>query len=453
VLLQGILGLFVAGTTTSPSAFTTGIDLSSLTGTSFYVDHGWITVEPRLTFVQPGESLDLGAPVVLQTPSISQPGVELFPRNVLVQGDLTIPPGGLVHEGQIQLDRSSASITGSGTLTLAAPLTGTGSVAVPVVNTPLGGILVFANALAFGATVTNQAGAAVTVVDGLVSFPGDGSANDDGLVNLGTLNLTDAFVDGDVRTPAGSTVNVAGEATFNGFVSGAGTFSGTTNLVTFNGGYSPGDSPAAIDFGGDLAFGAANLLEIELGGTAPGTQHDQLNVAGALATGGALALVPAGAFAPSPGDSFTLLTYGSRSGEFALVSGVQQPGGLDLALRYDAGAAVVRAVTRGDVNGDGSVTAADQAIITANLGLATTAYGAGDVDGNGSVDATDEQIVADALDGPPNASVPVLGPWGSALLCAGLAALGARGLRRRPARRLAPGALGSQNLWPRSRSS
>src|SRR3970282_1866287 len=75
VLLQGILGLFVAGTTTPPSAFTTGIDLSSLTGTSFYVDHGWIPVEPRLTFVQPGESLDLGAPVVLQTPSISQPGV------------------------------------------------------------------------------------------------------------------------------------------------------------------------------------------------------------------------------------------------------------------------------------------------------------------------------------------------------------------------------------------
>ena len=202
VLLQGILGLFVAGTTTPPSAFTTGIDLSSLSGLSLGVDHGWISVEPRLTFVQPGDSLDLAASVVLQTPSTSQPGVELFPRNVLVQGELVVPSGGLSYEGQIQLDRSSASITGAGTLTLAAPLTGTGSVAVPVVNTPLGGILVFANALAFGASVTNQAGAAVTVVDGLVSFPGDGSANDDGLVNLGTLNLTDAVVDGDVRTPS-----------------------------------------------------------------------------------------------------------------------------------------------------------------------------------------------------------------------------------------------------------
>jgi hypothetical protein len=261
-----------------------------------------------------------------------------------------------------------------------------------------------------------------------VSFPGDGSANDDGLVNLGTLNLTDAVIDGDVRTPAGSTVNVAGEATFNGFVSGAGTFSGTTNQVTFNGGYSPGDSPAAIDFGGDLVFGAANLLEIEIGGTAPGTQHDRLNVAGALATGGTLALLPVGAFAPALGQSFALLTYGSRSGEFAFVSGVQQPGGLDLALRYDAGAAVVRAVKRGDVNGDGFLTPADAAIVAANLALATTAYGFGDVDGSGSVDATDQQIVAEALAGVP--TVPVLGPWGAALLAAGLAAHGARRLRR-----------------------
>jgi len=428
VLLHGLLGLFVAGTTTPPSEFTTGINVSNLGGNGPELDHGWITVEPRLTFVQAGDSLEFTTTVV-QTPSDLQPGVELFPRNVLVQGELIVPSGGLTHQGRIQLDRITASITGAGTLTLEGPLSGTGSVAVPVVNTPLGGVLVFANELAFGNTVTNQAGAAVTVVDGLVSFPGDGLANDDGLVNLGTLNLTDAFVDGDVRTPAGSTVNVAGDATFNGFVSGAGAFSGTTNQVTFNGGYSPGDSPASIDFGGDLAFGAANVLEIELGGTAPGTQHDQLNVAGALATGGTLALAPAGAFVPALGQTFALLTYGSRSGEFAFVSGVQQPGGLDLALRYDAGAAVARAVKRGDVNGDGFVTAADLAIVAANLGLATTAYGFGDVDGSGSVGAADQQIVAEALAGVPR--VPVMGPWGSALLCAALAALGARARRGR----------------------
>jgi ABC-type phosphate transport system permease subunit len=86
-------------------------------------------------------------------------------------------------------------------------------------------------------------------------------------------------------------------------------------------------------------------------------------------------------------------------------------------------------VKRGDVNGDGFLTAADAAIVAANLALATTAYGFGDVDGSGSVDAADQQIVAEALAGLP--SVPVLGPWGAALFAAGLAAHGARRLRGR----------------------
>jgi hypothetical protein len=183
VLLRGLLGLFVAGTTTPPSALTTGIDVSSLgvAGASpFPVDHGWISVEPRLYFVEAGDSIDL-TPFVLQTPTDLQPGVELISRNVIAQGNLIVPSGGHFHEGRIQLDRSTSSITGTGTLTLAGPLTGTGSIVVPIVNTPLGGVLVFANALAFGATVTNQAGAAITVIDSLVTSRG-GSSNDDRLV-------------------------------------------------------------------------------------------------------------------------------------------------------------------------------------------------------------------------------------------------------------------------------
>ncbi len=196
---------------------------------------------PRLTFVGIQDSIVLGSPFELQSPSIDQPGVEVLPLHVVVRGNVTVPSGGFTSECQIQVDRSTASITGSDTLTLEAELSGTGSVGVPVVNTPLGSVIVIADALDFGDRITNQTGAAITVVNGSIAFPGDGFANDDGLVNEGTLNLVDCVVDGDVRSPAGSIINVAGTVVFNGLVSGAGTFSGTTNLVTFNGGYSPGD--------------------------------------------------------------------------------------------------------------------------------------------------------------------------------------------------------------------
>ena len=131
-------------------------------------------------------------------------------------------------------------------------------------------------------------------------------------------------------------------------------------------------APAEIDFDGDVAFGPASTLTLELFGLTPGSGHDRLNVAGSVDVDGSLSLVPGGGFVPAPGDSVTLMTWASRSGEFGSVDGVQQPGGVDLALRYGVGAAVVLVVLRGDVNGDGFLTAADTAIATANQGLATT---------------------------------------------------------------------------------
>jgi hypothetical protein len=133
-------------------------------------------------------------------------------------------------------------------------------------------------------------------------------------------------------------------------------------------------APAASAFDGDVTFGGAGTLTLEIDGLSPGTQHDQLTVAGTAALDGALALVPGGSFMPLAGDSFALLTWGSRTGEFTTVSGVQQPADLDLALRYDGAAAIVAVVLRGDVNGDGFLDAADTAIVNANQGLSTTDY-------------------------------------------------------------------------------
>jgi len=197
-------------------------------------------------------------------------------------------------------------------------------------------------------------------------------------------------------------------------------------LLTLSG--SAGAAPAISDFEGDVAFGSGGTLTLELFGTLPGTDHDQVNVAATADLDGALSLLPSGGFVPAVGDSFTLLTWGSRVGEFASVVGVQQAGNVDLALRYDAGAAVVATVQRGDVDGDGFLTTADTAIVNANQGLATTAYTAGDVNGDGDVDATDAAIVQDAVGNA--AAVPDLSGPALVLLSCLLLAAGARRLHR-----------------------
>ncbi|MGH0029941.1 MAG: dockerin type I domain-containing protein [Myxococcota bacterium] len=185
------------------------------------------------------------------------------------------------------------------------------------------------------------------------------------------------------------------------------------------------DGSAQVAFGGDVAFGPGSTLTLEIGGTTPGTEHDRLDVTGDAALDGAVDLVPIGGFAPALGSSLTLVTWATRSGEFTSVGGVQQPGGLDLALGYAAAAMVVTARRRGDVDGDGALTPADTAIVqaAATAGLATTDYGAGDVDGSGLVDAADVAIVEEAVANAP-AQVPALGAVGRLALALALVASG-----------------------------
>jgi len=167
---------------------------------------------------------------------------------------------------------------------------------------------------------------------------------------------------------------------------------------------------AIVQFGGDLVFGPAGQLTLEIGAPIAGSGYDQLQAAGDVGLGGALVLVPSETFEPPLGATYTVLTCGALGGEFASVAGVQQTGDLDLALRYAADAVEIEVRRRGDVNGDGQLTASDTAIVQAAalVGLATSDYGAGDVDGSGLVDTSDVTIVADAV--ASAAPIPALSP-------------------------------------------
>lgn len=282
---------------------------------------GVIRIEPALGDVLAGDSYELGS-VASQAATTNRPAVELKLRDIVAEGNITVPTGGITYPHNIELRGPVAQIIGADPLTLSAQLSGNGSVEVALAVMAGGSISVSSGQeLVFTQPATNVAGTLINNIAGTLTFAGDGNgATDDGLVNRGTLNLINAVINGDVRSPTNSTINVAGNATFNGLFKGAASFSGTQNLVTFNGDYEPGDSPAAVSFGGSVAFGSGGTLTLELGGTNAGTQYDQLNVSATATLGGTLKVVLIDSFVPAAGQVFQLVNAASRVGSFATVN-------------------------------------------------------------------------------------------------------------------------------------
>jgi hypothetical protein len=72
---------------------------------------------------------------------------------------------------------------------------------------------------------------------------------------------------------------------------------------------------------------SSGALDLELGGYDPGWDgYDQVIVAGLASLDGSLSVSLIDGFIPNPGDVFEVMTYGSRSGEFAEVTGQDCPG-------------------------------------------------------------------------------------------------------------------------------
>ena len=129
--------------------------------------------------------------------------------------------------------------------------------------------------------------------------------------------------------------------------------------MNFEGDLSPGNSPAAINFAGDLTFGVGSTLEIELGGPSAGADYDQLNVAGDLTLDGALEVLLSGQFIPSAAQSFDVLEWGSTNGTFDEITLPPLSPSLswNTSALYSAG--VLRVGYAGDFDVDGDVDGGD----------------------------------------------------------------------------------------------
>jgi hypothetical protein len=222
---------------------------------------------------------------------------------------------------------------------------------------------------------------------------------------LSVLDSGTIGVGATLRIAAGGTVTLDGGnvvaatvdnslgGTFN-FVGGrlsTGVFVGS--MVNQSGTLAPGNSPAVTTIMGDYTQLAAGTLEIEIGGTTPGSGHDRLVVSGAATLGGTLAVDLIGGFTPTLGDRFEVLAFASRTGDFTSYTGMNVGGHMELrpAFAVVSLALVTRPAQDGDINLDATVDIFDVNAVSAAWG---TAGPAGDANGDGIVDIFDVNLVS-----------------------------------------------------------
>ena len=175
-------------------------------------------------------------------------------------------------------------------------------------------------------------------------------------VNLdgGTLQRStgtgDVFLSIPTTNEAGGTIHLAVDALSlssnssldlqaGSLLTGTGTLKkGSTNGVTFSGTVAPGASPGILSWVGDAFFPfnptASAVLDIEIGGPTPGTDHDQLAVNGPAELGGTLRVTLVNGFTPQENDRFQIIASSSpTTGAFDTI---ELPSALDAFVEVSA---------------------------------------------------------------------------------------------------------------------
>jgi hypothetical protein len=80
-----------------------------------------------------------------------------------------------------------------------------------------------------------------------------------------------------------------------------------------------------LQFGSSFTQGATGILNVQIGGLTPITDFDRFNITGLASLDGTLNVTLINGYVPGPGNSFQIMTYGSRAGQFATVNGNGQP--------------------------------------------------------------------------------------------------------------------------------
>jgi fibronectin-binding autotransporter adhesin len=125
---------------------------------------------------------------------------------------------------------------------------------------------------------------------------------------------------GITRVSGGGTISAMSGVTLNTITVDGGQLEGTGTItanVTNSATISPGQSAGTLAIAGNLNLASTSTVQIEIGGTTPGTQYDQLHVTGQLALGGILNGCGRDAGCPAPPAQIrtsSITAYGSYFG-------------------------------------------------------------------------------------------------------------------------------------------
>ncbi|MGH7568263.1 MAG: beta strand repeat-containing protein [Gemmatimonadales bacterium] len=223
--------------------------------------------------------------------------------------------------------------------------------------------LVAVNASGTTAQLTVTSGTLVNAPSGQINvLPGTGGARTltAQLDNQGTVKVEQAVAinrpaaahtnSGLIEIAGGQTLTLTGTGTTltnepAGTIRGSGALNVSAIGFTNDGGIVPGTSPGLLQVTGAVPMSGTAALNIELGGLAADTLHDQLAVSGAATLAGTLNVTLIGGFTPSIGNNFTILTAGSLSGTFGAPNLPTLPVGSAWQVTYGAADVVLSVVT------------------------------------------------------------------------------------------------------------
>lgn len=270
------------------------------------------------TSVTAGAALQIQGNITVGAETLSLGGTGVSNDGALRNISGTNTYGGLVSlvsAARINSDSGTLTLSNAGTITgagLGLTIGGSGNTSVASVIGTVNG------------TLTKDG-------TGIVTLTGANTTSGLATISAGTLII---------GTAAGG--NWAGAATVNsgGTLKGRGTITGA---VTINSGgtYSPGNSPGIQTVGSlTLNSGSNTIFEIDGGSAGNGAGfHDQIVVTGAATINGGT-ITPqtifsgSSGFTPTAGQTFTVITAGSLTGQFTTVDNTGNPSGLSFIPQY-----------------------------------------------------------------------------------------------------------------------